>query len=371
MIPVIGAGVAGLTAALALAKAGHQPRVYEAAHVSADDAGAGALLHVNPAGQRAFAELDLGPQIVTAGFPVSAIVLSVEDGTCIGRFPAVGGDYRYIPRAELLELLVTETRRRNIPVSYEHTLIEATSGPTPRVTFEGHEPGDAELVVGADGAHSTVRRAIDAAVTASYTGQSFVHGVSDTSSVSTEPRVVQVVRDSTTGHAFGWTTLESGPTYWWLRAAAPPLTTSSGEAPSAAALCGYVPAGCPGGHLIETTAGPLATYNAYATDPGQRWATRGVALVGDAVHACSPAASWATALAAEDALALACALRDQPLTDALELYQRLRQARAARAIASGDPRRGLSSGPEYPVNWDTEITAALAEDVHEQYEFPR
>lgn len=367
MIPVIGAGVAGLTAALALGKAGHEPHIYEAAHATAD-AGARALLQVNPAGQRAFAELDLGPQVAMAGFPVSAIVLSSEDGSLVGWFPAVGGDYRYIPRGQLLELLTSEIRRRGIPLSFDHALIEAAPGSPARVRFERNDSDDVELVVGADGAHSTVRRAVDPAARASYAGQWFVHGVSDISSASTEPRVVQVVRDTATGHAFGWTTLEDGPSHWWLRATAPPLVTTSSEAPPVDTLTGYVPPCCPGRHLIEASTGPLAVYNAYASDPEQRWVTDGIGLVGDAVHACSPAASWATALAAEDAVTLACALRDQPIARALELYQRLRRTRTTRAIAAGNPRRGISSGPDYPVSWDTEITPALAEKVHELYE---
>lgn len=345
--------------------------MYEAGSTAGANPGGQALLHLNPAAQRAFTQLELGDQIAGAGFPVSAIELRTETGDEIGTFPAVGGDYRYITRAELFGLLLDDARRRELPITFGCRLHEAMSNSNAATaTFTNGRVVESDVVIGADGVNSTVRAAVDAHATPVYTGQWFVHGeAAPDGTRHSPPKLVKVVRDSTTNHAFGWTTVADGRTYWWLRATAAPLAADSGSGPSCRAdLDSFVPGGCPGHHLLSNSPGPFATYNAYAVPPGVQWRSGRLALLGDAVHACSPAASQSVALAAEDAVALASALRGHAPEPGLALYQQMRRARAERAVAAGNPRRGLSPGPTYTLDRDTPVTAQLAATLHRQYE---
>jgi 2-polyprenyl-6-methoxyphenol hydroxylase-like FAD-dependent oxidoreductase len=367
VITVVGGGVAGLTAALALAGAGFDPEVIDSAPASRSHPDDEGLLHVNPAGQRVLALLGV-EQVASAGFPVKEIALANSDGEEIGRFPAKGGDYRYIPRFELVRLLERQVKRREIPIRNGCALLSAVPGSPPLLTFADDSTASPELVVGADGVRSTVRGAVDPTAEPHYTGQWFVHGVTNRTAQPTDPRVVHVVRDGTTGHAFGWTTLEKGTTRWWLRATAPSLGTDDvSGCPTRDRLIELAPGGCPGEELMSEASGELAAYNAYAMPRGVRWSTSGVVLVGDSAHACSPAASQSSALAAEDALTLAIALRDNPRESALENYVLMRRARAERAVAAGDPRRGLTPGPDFEVDWNTTVTRETAQAFHERY----
>lgn len=375
MIPIIGAGAAGLLTGIALAATGHEPRIYESASSVADDTGGQALLHMNPAAQAALAELGMGTRIESAGFPVSAVVLRDENGATLGTFPAAGGDYRYVSRTELFDLLLTEIRRRGVEIAFDKRLADiiADARRVSAVFADGSQVESAVLV-GADGVDSTVRQAIDPRAAPGDTGQWFVHGRTDTGGDrDSGEKTVTVVRDSRTGNGFGWITTQDGATHWWLRASTPARDPAFARHDRAAQqLIDQLPPNCPGANLIRETHGELATYRAYAMPPGIRWVSGRLVLVGDAAHACSPAASQAIALAAEDAVTLARALRDDASApDALWCYERMRAARAERAIAAGNPHRGIEPGPPFPIDWNTTITPELADTVHEQHRLPR
>lgn len=361
---IIGAGIAGLTTALGLHQAGFQPRVYDGS-AATDVPGGHGLLHVNPAGQAAFDQLGLGSTVRAAGFPVSAVALADATGAQIGTFPAAGGNYRYIPRAELLSLLIDTAHARGIPIAYEHRVTKLTpSEGTVTVSFETGTDVDTELVIGADGVHSTARDVVDPHITPDYSGQWFVHGIASTAHRHSAPTVAHVVRDTTTHHAFGWISPDEHRTWWWLRVTAPPLDGP----PQLEDLADYVPEHCPGNELLMVTENELAYYPASTVPPLQvRWHTDSIALVGDAVHACSPASSQNTALAVEGAVTLARALRDNPPSTALARYTQMCSSRAARAIAAGNPRNGIQPGPALPIGWSTIITAELAETVADEH----
>jgi hypothetical protein len=45
----------------------------------------------------------------------------------------------------------------------------------------------------------------------------------------------------------------------------------------------------------------------------------------------------------------------------------MRRARAERAIAAGNPHRGITPGPRYPIEWDSPATAEAADQVHSEH----
>lgn len=370
MIPIIGAGIAGVTAALALEQAGLSVRVYEAgAEDLSDDGGLSAVVPVNPAAHAAFRAIGVARHLTRLGFAVRTIRLQDGQAHPVSTVPAAGGSYRCVRRGDMLRLLRSEAHRRGIERVYDTRLTGATVGPTRiHATFSDSSMIDAPLLIGADGYDSTVRASINPKIQPAYTGQWFAHGTaSSTDAAPSRPGVLTVMRDTATGHAFGWSTLESGGTAWWLRASAP-APPPHAQADSASQLAGYAPARSPARALLAATPEAIPIYPAYTVPPNQQWVTNTGVLVGDAAHACSPAAGQAVALAAEDAVTLARALRDRSQPVALRLYERMRRARAARAILAGDPRTGVAPGPRYPIDWHERITDELAETVHEQHD---
>lgn len=370
MIAIVGAGVAGLATALGLSMAGRDVVVIDGNQEPGRTPRDLGRLHINPAGQVAFAELGVGGVVSKSGFPVAAIDLRDNDGASIGRFPSGGSDYRYTTRAELVSLLLAEVGSRGVQVHSGHSVSSCrTTAAGARLEFASGSEDEFELVIGADGPLSTVRGAITPDSRPPYAGQIFVHGETPNSDVNSEAGVVHVVRDAVSNHAFGWAT-QQATTHWWLRITTDPAESTLFDETGVdlrEALRGYVPSSSPGAELIRHAAEPIACYAPYASRPGQQWVTPGVALVGDAVHACSPAASWSAALAAEDAVALSAALRDHTNDEAIRLYQQIRRARAERAIAAGNPRAGLTVGPPYDFPWGTSVTAGVAERLHHAY----
>jgi 2-polyprenyl-6-methoxyphenol hydroxylase-like FAD-dependent oxidoreductase len=68
-------------------------------------------------------------------------------------------------------------------------------------------------------------------------------------------------------------------------------------------------------------------------------------LIGDAVHATSPASGQGSSLALEDAVVLARCLRDLPVPEAFAVFEGLRRERVERVVAQGF---GVSSAKSPP-----------------------
>ncbi len=372
MIGIVGAGIAGLASALALRKAGHQVTVYERRSSVGDDRGNAGLLQIPPHAQEALAQLGFDEQIRAGGFVVRSVTLCHADGTPIGTFPGADGAYYYLHRHTLFHTLLASARQHGVGIRYGSTLtgVEDTDEQVTALFCDGTRRS-VELLVGADGVRSQIRAVVDPATVPSYTGQWFVHALTSPGGpVYSEPEQFQVVRDER-GHSFGWITTDDGTTHWWLRITADPLPDPfvQADATTQEELLAAAPRGCPAAEIITATCGDLSSYNAYAVPAGGRWAAGRLVLAGDAAHACSPSASQSVGLAIEDAVTLARALRDVPqsVLAALATYERMRRARAERAIAAGNPHRGITPGPRYPIEWDSSATAETAEQVHSEH----
>jgi 2-polyprenyl-6-methoxyphenol hydroxylase-like FAD-dependent oxidoreductase len=64
------------------------------------------------------------------------------------------------------------------------------------------------------------------------------------------------------------------------------------------------------------------------------WSKGRIALIGDAAHATSPSSGQGASLAAESAVELARCLRDLPVPQAFQAYERARRDRVERVIAT-------------------------------------
>jgi 2-polyprenyl-6-methoxyphenol hydroxylase-like FAD-dependent oxidoreductase len=81
------------------------------------------------------------------------------------------------------------------------------------------------------------------------------------------------------------------------------------------------------------------------------WHRDGVVLVGDAVHAASPASGQGAAMAFEDAVTLARCLRDRAtLTEACTAYETLRRRRVQAVVRRGK-RTGDAKAPGPVGRW--------------------
>ncbi|MEU8572270.1 FAD-dependent oxidoreductase [Streptomyces asoensis] len=350
---VIGGGIAGTAAALALHKAGQEVTVHEAHPESAEDIGAFLTLASN--GLRALAQIDAARAVTSAGFPLTTMRLLDAEGAEVARAPLGEADdpvlrYWCLRRGELGAALRSEAARRGIGIVHGARLAAVADGPggvTAHFTDGTTASGD--LLVGADGLNSAVRRTTAPAARPRHAGQHVFYGYSSWSPAAGEDGTACITMIRGSAAAFGHTTSPRGETYWFARVAADaPLTVDEiTHATPTRWRDLLVPLlrrdRTPAADIVAATTGPVLVTDATEIPNGTPWRRGRTLLVGDAAHAASPATGQGASMALEDAVILAKCLRDAPDTEsALSRYEALRRPRVEHnTTVSGNISRGV------------------------------
>lgn len=329
---VVGGGIGGLCAALALRRAGWEVTVLERAP-RFGEVGAGITLMAN-----ALAGLDalgVGDEIRARGRVDAPGGTRTPDGRWLARIAsgeleaALGTAALGIHRATLHGIL-----RAALPAS---DLIAAATvtDVTPGAVHSTVGTVEADLVVGADGIDSIVRRRLwPGAAPAAYVGTTAWRGITDRRWDGELTVAITWGR----GAEFGIVPLGDGRVYWFGAVTAPEGVRSADERATVRALFGDwhdpVPA------LIAATATVLHHDLRHLPTPLPSYVRGRVALLGDAAHAMTPNLGQGAAQAIEDAVVLgdACAL-GRPLHDALADYDARRRPRS-QSIAAASYRIG-------------------------------
>jgi 2-polyprenyl-6-methoxyphenol hydroxylase-like FAD-dependent oxidoreductase len=346
---VIGGGIAGTAAALALHKAGFEAVVHEAHPDSAEDIGAFLTLASN--GMRALAQVDASAAVTAIGFPLTSLRVLDEAGKELAHAPM--GEvsdpllhYRCLRRGDLNTALQSEARRRGIPVRHGARLVSVEDGPD-KVTahFADGTTATGDLLIGADGLNSAVRRSISPRTQPLYAGQYVFYGYTRAVSPPGADACITMVRGS--GAAFGYAVSPEGEAYWFARVSGDPLPAEELAQGTAAHWRDLLlpllrQDATPAADLVAATGDDLMVTNATEIPTGTAWRSGRTLLLGDAAHAASPATGQGASMALEDAVVLAKSLRDAPDTAAaLTLYETLRRPRVEHNITvSGNISRG-------------------------------
>ncbi len=157
-IAVIGAGIAGLTSALALARQGAAVTVFERAEALRE---VGAGLQISPNAGRVLKALGLWPAFERVARPSQAVVLRDSAARQVARLDLARyrpqDEFRVIHRARLLEVLADAARAAGVEIR----LGQALDAP----------PAGYALTIGADGLKSAIRARLNGAETPFFTGQ--------------------------------------------------------------------------------------------------------------------------------------------------------------------------------------------------------
>ncbi|WP_433871248.1 FAD-dependent oxidoreductase [Saccharopolyspora sp. CA-218241] len=323
-IVVIGAGIAGTAAALALRQAGFGVEVHEA-HPSGG-ADPGAFLTLADTGMLALRQLGVDR---VGGFPLTAMRVVDATGAEVAAAPL--RDYRCLRRAELCAALREEAERRGIEV---RTGSRCTGVDGAVARFADGRVVRGDLLIAADGVNSALRAVIDPAARKRYAGQRVYYGYTDRIAPPHEPGRIEMLRGGRT--AFGYAVSPSGVVHWFARLPVPAAS------PDADLLAALRPDATPAARIVEATDEVLST-DAHDLAGSSRWRLGRGLLVGDAAHAAAPATGKGASMALEDAVVLAKALRDAPDPDtALDRYERHRRPRVERNVLAS---ARMSAGP--------------------------
>lgn len=179
---IIGGGIAGPVTAMALRKAGIDAVVYETYPTDATDAGAFLVVAAN--GLEALRTIDAHEPVLKNSFPVGRVEFISDTGKRLGNRPMSGSQDGglgsvTLKRATLARVLGEEAMRRGVRIEHGKRLLAAHTSPDGRIVCSFADGGRAvgDVLIGADGIHSLVRRTIDAAAPRPrYTGQHTVCG---------------------------------------------------------------------------------------------------------------------------------------------------------------------------------------------------
>ena len=166
-VVVVGAGIAGLAAACALARQGAAVEVLEQAPEIAE---VGAGLQVSPNGARVLAALGLDP----VGDRACAVILHDAAGRPVVTMPlpADGPGFWLAHRADLIDRLAAGARGAGVAVRLLQRLVGAEVVEAGvRLTFATGAEREVPLALGADGLHSVLRGVVDGAGAPRFTGQ--------------------------------------------------------------------------------------------------------------------------------------------------------------------------------------------------------
>jgi len=337
---VIGGGIAGPVAAIALRKAGIRATVYEAYPATAD--GIGGALMLAPNGLAALDTIGIGPAVAAAGLPTPRMVMETGSGRRLGAFEDLPGlpTSRTFARSELYAALWQAARDAGVEVVHGKRLVGYDDRPDGVVaTFADGSTATADVLVGADGIRSTVRTLLDpAAPGPRYVG---LLGFGGWMSPDGLPSTGGAMHLAFGKRAFLGYLVAGDRAGWFANLGWPtPLTTAEARAiPDEEWLRRlrdlFAGEKLPAFGMLDRVApGELVNVGAmHDMPPVPVWHRGRVVLTGDAAHATSPSSGQGASLAIESAVELARCLRDLPVPRAFGAYETLRRARVERVIA--------------------------------------
>ncbi len=330
-VVVVGGGVGGLTTAAALKRAGATVEVHE-------------KFDHPPARQTGFtiwsyairSLIDLGvdeARLDRVGSAIEGTELLTHDGKLLEALPVgdvsrkLGAPSYDCSRGDLLEAVLELLGPDSVHVGSECVGVEQDSDSASAILADGAR-ATGDLLIGADGIHSVVRKAVAPDAQLHYSGFIGSGGVLEfTHELLPAGHHIELWGRSSKG---GVADIGGGRARWYVvthgKAGAP--------GPSREDLLEHVRDWYPVlPEAISATPAETVTHTeAWDLDPLPTWVDGRVVLLGDAAHATTPFAAMGACTTIADAAELSRLITSSPMPDALASYQELRKKRGEQVI---------------------------------------
>jgi 2-polyprenyl-6-methoxyphenol hydroxylase-like FAD-dependent oxidoreductase len=347
---IVGGGIGGLCAAIALRQAGIESAVFERARELVE-VGAGLSLWANA--MRAFEKLGVAGPVRAASVPGSSGEIRSWRGDRLAEISSAamarkhGAAHIGIHRADLQAVLVTAVGRERIQLGARCTGFEEDGGGVTARFADGREARGA-LLVGADGIHSAVRAQLTGGQKPRYAGYTAWRGVTPFQHPLLPLGVG--IESWGRGQRFGTTHIAGGRLYWFATRSGPPGERDLPAGRKRELLERFRGWHAPVEAIIEATdESAILRDDVFEHRPLGEWGRGRVTLLGDAAHAMTPNLGQGACQAAEDAVVLAACLRAaSEAPAALRAYERRRIARTT-AVARQSRWTGRFAQARYPV----------------------
>ena len=340
---IAGGGIGGLTAALCLARRGWSVDVFEASD-AISEVGAGLQLSANA--MKVYEVLGLADAIAASGFAPEALELRLgRSGRRIFSIPVNqapepdwGAPYIHIHRADLIDILekaVRSTSGVTVHLGAAASGYE-TDGTSARLLSASRAPAEGDLLVGADGLHSAIRKQMLGDLPARFTGNlawrltvpldRLAEAPPPTACVWAGPgrhAVTYRLRAGTLANFVGIVERHDWQGESW--------TEEGSKDQALSDFAGWDPVVT---NLIEK-ADTHYRWALFDRNPLTKWCDGAVTLLGDACHPMLPFQAQGAAQAIEDAFVLAAELDSGgPVPGSLIRYEWARKPRTSRIQAA-------------------------------------
>ena len=345
---MIGGGIGGLTAGVALNQAGIDADVYERVPVLRE-VGAGISLWANAI--RALDALGLSRGLCSRGISGWQGALRKPDGRVLqevsyAEIAQRGGDVLVVMhRADLLALLSQALAPQRLHLNSECVGVEQNAGGV-TVRFANGETADADVLIGADGLHSTVRAHLFGAAPPRYAGYTAWRAIATVERTELRPGETWGA-----GRRFGIVPLADGRVYWFATENVP-----AGEPnirPKETLLSLFRGWHEPIEALIHATdEAAILRNDIYDRPPLRRWSQGRVTLLGDAAHPMTPNLGQGGCQAIEDAVVLAVCVRNAGTVEgALRSYEQRRIPRTSGIVLQSRRMGALGQWENAALRW--------------------
>ncbi|HZQ73199.1 MAG TPA: FAD-dependent monooxygenase [Burkholderiales bacterium] len=339
-IAVVGGGIGGLTAALALLKRGFEVDVYEQAH-ELREVGAGIQISAN--GNRVLAALGVLEPLKELSCEASGKEIRLWSTGQTWKLFDLGQEsiarygfpYLTVYRPDLIGVLADAVRREKPDAIHLDSKLSALDAQALVLKLQNGKEAKADLIVGADGVHSRVRQALFGEGEARFTGIVAWRGT-----VPMERLPAHMRRRVGTnwigpgGHVVHYPVHRGEYMNFVGVVERADWKIESWTALGSAEDCAADYAGWHDDiHRMIRGAPQLYKWALVGRAPMERWTQGRVTLLGDACHPMLPMLAQGAVMAMEDGLVLARALAEvKDSAAALERYEAARKERTRRTV---------------------------------------
>jgi salicylate hydroxylase len=360
-VAIIGGGIGGLSLGLALRERGMSADVYEQAPQLTE---IGAAIALSANSTREFARLGLLEDLAAAStMPTELIYRDWRDARRIAANPVADGNayvdqfgapYLGIHRADIQKTLSTAFGVQNLHLGCRLVDI-VEKADSVRMEFANGRIEEADLVVGADGVRSTVRRWVTGADDAVYSGTSAFRGIVPTENLPSlpDPHAIQFWMGPDAhllhyaiggeGELVNFFAVVETPRIWQAEGS---IAEVHEDVP-VASFRGWHPAVI---EMIRAAASPLR-WALFTVRPLLHWHRGRVVILGDAAHGMLPHHGQGANTSIEDAFTLAALLADagpDDLDGTFSRFQTLRRTRTRKIQRSSQVTSSLLHLPDGP-----------------------
>ncbi|MEO8071535.1 MAG: FAD-dependent monooxygenase [Acidobacteriota bacterium] len=351
---IVGAGIGGLAAAIALRQAGWRVQVFERAEAPRE---LGFALSLAPNAMAALRELGLAERLLAEGHLPASVEIRRTDGRVLRHLqvPAQAAGSTVTPavialRPVLHGALLDAVGPEALVLGSEATGFAIGRGRTTLVLADGRTiAGD--VIIGADGVGSAIRRCLRPAdppprrsgyVAIRGVAHDAAHLLGDLSAISYQGPGVEAAVARASRSAV----------YWFMSL----LASDVGAAPSSATavLARFATSMDPlfTSVVRSTRVEDLRLDELFDRDPIDQWGAGVVTLLGDAAHPMLPHAGQGAAQALEDAVSLGMALRTgSDIAASLRKYERVRSARTGKIVNSARRIAKITTTRNAAIGW--------------------